>query len=494
MANEFVARNGVIALSNSTITGSLIVTAGITGSLSGSVVGNLTGTASWATSALSSITASYVLQAVSSSFATLAQTANTASYVVTAQTASYFSGTVISASYASTASSADNFTVRGTLTAQTIVAQTITASTEWVTGSSRFGNLVTDTHQFTGSLIVSGSVLYVSSSGQVGINKINVTPSIDLDVNGAIRAGGQISAAQMKTNYLIPNTTNLNFTSGSAITTIAATMFTGSGNWVYQAAQSATDLGYKIAINSAGTSGLFYVSGAMAITAGGVVLVGTTATTAATKFLVSDTTNGNAGTFLGANGDTAVALGNVTGNTGSISTGNTASSAARNLVINPLTSGQGGNVGIGQSNPQYRLDVTGSTRITLALSVGTITPSATVGRIDASNDVVAFSTSDINFKTNIYPISGALDKITQIGGYEFDWIPNQEYHGFKGHDVGVIAQEIEKVLPEVVTTRDNGYKGVKYEKIVPLLIQAIKEQQKQIEDLQRQINYLVENK
>jgi hypothetical protein len=442
MANEFVARNGVIALSNSTITGSLIVTAGITGSLSGSVVGNLTGTAS----------------------------------------------------YASTASSADNFTVRGTLTAQTIVAQTITASTEWITGSSRFGNLVTDTHQFTGSLIVSGTILYVSSSGLVGINKINTTPSIDLDVNGAIRAGGQISAAQMRTNYLIPNTTNLNFTSGSAITTIAAVMFTGSGNWVHQAAQGATDLGYKIAINSAGTSGLFYVSGAMAITVGGIVLVGTTATTAATKFLVSDTTNGNAGTFLGANGDTAVSLGNVTGNTGSIQTGNTASSAVRNLVINPLVSGQGGNVGIGQSNPQYRLDVTGSTRITLALAVGTITPSATVGRIDASNDVVAFSTSDINFKTNIYPISGALDKITQIGGYEFDWIPNQEHHGFTGHDVGVLAQEIEKVLPEVVTTRDSGYKGVKYEKIVPLLIQAIKEQQKQIEDLQRQINYLVENK
>ena len=56
-------------------------------------------------------------------------------------------------------------------------------------------------------------------------------------------------------------------------------------------------------------------------------------------------------------------------------------------------------------------------------------------------------------------------------------------HGNEGHDVGVIAQEIEEVLPEVVTTRDNGYKAVKYEKIVPLLIEAIKEQQEQIEEL-----------
>jgi hypothetical protein len=146
-------------------------------------------------------------------------------------------------------------------------------------------------------------------------------------------------------------------------------------------------------------------------------------------------------------------------------------------------------VGIG-TTPSYRLDVSGSARITGSLAVGNIAPNATVGRIDASNDVVAFSTSDARFKTNITSISNALNKITQIGGYEFDWIPNQEYHGFEGHDVGVIAQEIEKVLPEVVKERDNGYKAVKYEKIVPLLIEAIKEQQKQIDELK----YLLQNK
>jgi len=137
---------------------------------------------------------------------------------------------------------------------------------------------------------------------------------------------------------------------------------------------------------------------------------------------------------------------------------------------------------------------TGSVKFNGSIAIGNITPSATKGRIDATNDVVAYSTSDIHFKTNITPISGALDKITQIGGYEFDWIPDVDFHGFEGHDVGVIAQEIEKVLPEVVKKRDSGYKAVKYEKIVPLLIEAIKEQQKQIEDLQKQVNYLVENK
>ena len=81
-----------------------------------------------------------------------------------------------------------------------------------------------------------------------------------------------------------------------------------------------------------------------------------------------------------------------------------------------------------------------------------------------------------------------IDKIKQISGVEFDWIPNEEYHSYKGHDVGVIAQEIEKVLPEVVTTRDNGYKAVKYDKIVSLLIEAIKDQQQQIDELKSLLN------
>lgn len=136
--------------------------------------------------------------------------------------------------------------------------------------------------------------------------------------------------------------------------------------------------------------------------------------------------------------------------------------------------------------------ITGSVGISGSLAVGGIPPSATVGRIDASNDVVAFSTSDKNLKTNLTPISDALYKIAEITGYEFDWIPNAEIHGYEGHDVGIIAQEIEKVLPEVVTTRSNGYKAVKYEKIVPLLIQAIKEQSEQIKKLEEYVKSKLE--
>jgi hypothetical protein len=60
-------------------------------------------------------------------------------------------------------------------------------------------------------------------------------------------------------------------------------------------------------------------------------------------------------------------------------------------------------------------------------------------------------------------------------------------HENEGHDIGVIAQEVEKVMPEIVTTRDNGYKAVKYEKIVPLLIEAIKELSNEVKELKSQI-------
>jgi hypothetical protein len=105
--------------------------------------------------------------------------------------------------------------------------------------------------------------------------------------------------------------------------------------------------------------------------------------------------------------------------------------------------------------------------------------------IRVSGDVIAFHSSDKRLKDNIKPISNPLDKILKIGGYTFDWSEKQNM--YEGQDVGVIAQEIEKVLPEVVEKRDNGYKAVKYEKIVPLLIESIKEQQKQIEELKKLI-------
>ena len=102
-----------------------------------------------------------------------------------------------------------------------------------------------------------------------------------------------------------------------------------------------------------------------------------------------------------------------------------------------------------------------------------------------TGDVIAYSASDSRLKENITPIKNPLDKIKLIGGYEFDW---NDLSKNSGHDVGVIAQEIESVLPELVSTRGDGFKGVKYDKLTALLIEAVKEQQLQIDELKSKLN------
>ena len=108
--------------------------------------------------------------------------------------------------------------------------------------------------------------------------------------------------------------------------------------------------------------------------------------------------------------------------------------------------------------------------------------------IEASGDVIAFGSSDERLKDNITYIHKPIDKINKIGGYKFTW--NDKQDTYLGKDVGVLAQEIEAIMPEVVTTRATGYKAVKYEKIVPLLIEGIKELDKKIKDIEKNCDCL----
>ena len=105
----------------------------------------------------------------------------------------------------------------------------------------------------------------------------------------------------------------------------------------------------------------------------------------------------------------------------------------------------------------------------------------------AGADVVAYYSSDPRLKENVFRIKDPLKILDKIHGYTFDWKNYAKNVGthLVGSDYGVMADEIEKVMPELVHDRNNGYKGVKYEKIVPLLIECIKEQQVQINQLKK---------
>lgn len=108
------------------------------------------------------------------------------------------------------------------------------------------------------------------------------------------------------------------------------------------------------------------------------------------------------------------------------------------------------------------------------------------GDIRSAADVIAYYSSDERLKDNINTIENALDKVKSMKGVSFDWNNNQ--NTYTGRDIGVIAQDVEKVIPEIVTTRDTGYKAVKYERLIPVLIEAVKELSEKVELLEGSTN------
>jgi len=148
------------------------------------------------------------------------------------------------------------------------------------------------------------------------------------------------------------------------------------------------------------------------------------------------------------------------------------------------------------------LDTDGKLALAHSMRIGygesdTTEPGATyaldvTGSIGATADVVAYISSDKRLKDNIKNIANPLDKLNKLNGIEFDWNDKQDL--YKGHDIGVIAQEVEEVLPEIVDTREDGYKAVKYDRMVALLIEAVKQQQEEIELLKANYDDLKYNR
>jgi hypothetical protein len=137
---------------------------------------------------------------------------------------------------------------------------------------------------------------------------------------------------------------------------------------------------------------------------------------------------------------------------------------------------------------------------TAELSVyGMLYTSGPQGEIRASNEITAYFSSDARLKENIKLIENPITIIDQIRGVTFDWTDEhmarrggEDGYFVRKHDIGVIAQEVQAVLPELVGTREDGYLAVKYEKLVPLLIEAIKSQQKTIDTLVKDLTDIKE--
>lgn len=159
-------------------------------------------------------------------------------------------------------------------------------------------------------------------------------------------------------------------------------------------------------------------------------------------FRTSDYVISTTGSFL------SFDFGAATGNTYSTLNAYQAGGASSNNLI---LQNVGGNVGIGNSNPTEKLHVTGN-----ILASGTITAS-----------------SDRRFKKNIATITKSLEKISKINGVQYDWKKPEDHS--KGKQIGVIAQDVEKVFPEAVITDNKGFKAVAYMALIAPIINAMKE-------------------
>ena len=153
--------------------------------------------------------------------------------------------------------------------------------------------------------------------------------------------------------------------------------------------------------------------------------------------------------------------------------------------------------------------ISGSSQVTLSATTGygsiinqaLLTTSAVThgnltinGTITATGDITAFFTSDRRHKSNIQTITNALDKVKKLNGVTWEWNDDVNEVTKTTPTTGLIAQEVQEVLPQVVVERENGYLGLDYSKMMGLLVEAIKEQQIKIDNLTVEVEALKKKK
>jgi hypothetical protein len=377
-----------------------------------------------------------------------------------------------------TLSTLSNTSISGT-TAGQVLSWNGTTSLWTNTSLGSLLSVVSNTSGITSSSASTGGVLTVT----LGLNSYLQTLSSP-STTGFVQNGS--------TGYFIANltssqiTTALGYTPSQAAGTVTSVAITGSTGLAVSGSPITSSGTITLTLSSElqGLSGLA-TTGLVTRTG-----TGTYTTTAITGNSDISVVNGN-----GVSGSPTLSLTNTGvaattyGSSTSVGTFTVSSTgritAASNAAISfPVTSVASGGNGIAVS------PTTGATVVSLqtgtsvqlgSLGVGT-TADGTVGDIRATGNITAAYSSDARLKENIVVISNALEKVNQLRGVTFDWTDEYiEQHGgednyfLRKHDIGVIAQEVEQVLPEVVATRDDGIKAVKYERIVALLIEAVKE-------------------
>jgi hypothetical protein len=358
-----------------------------------------------------------------------------------------------------------------------------------------------DTTTIRSALSANNGIEYNSTTGTFGHN-LSAGTGIAIAANGLIVS--TVSGFSGNTNGVVEGSLNLYFTNARAIAALTGGFgiaIAANGMIRNSVDQDVVNVWSRIAISA--TNGVQYNSGTGVIqhnmTGGSGISV------AANGMIINNApdtgvppSQGTIRTYISAtngvqyNSGTGVIQHNLVAGTG-------ISIAANGLVVNTVTATAptaGTGITVTGSTVAFNGAVASINTNVRALSVGSaVGQTFTDGEIRAGNDITAYYSSDKRLKTNIQVIENALDKLDLINGITFDWTDDyidsrggEDPYFIRRNDVGVLADELEIILPQLVGIRDDGYKAVKYDRITALLIQAIKELRIEVNDLKKQIN------
>ena len=296
----------------------------------------------------------------------------------------------------------------------------------------------------------------------------STTERLRIDRDGLITQGGKTASDHGSPNLLIwgsdptVHLTSTNSTNNSSFTGIKFAVAGGStGDYskagiFVQRQDSYNDLDMIFAFRSSNDAvGVSISDEKLRITSDGNMLIGTTTPTGNTDRLLQVGDTSRASTYIEVR---------------------TSTSGASGVVFSDNDDGSGstgyrGTIEYAHSTDQLQFKTAGTTRLTCDSS----------GNFTATGNVTAYS--DVTLKENIETIPNALDKVLNLRGVEFDRNDKEN----NPHEIGVIAQEVEEVVPEVVMTNEEGLKSVAYGNLVGLLIESIKELKAEVNDLKAQL-------
>lgn len=379
-----------------------------------------------------------------------------------------------------------DLTVTGRINATEISTTYVTSSILYNSGSNIFGDAASDVHIFTGSILteqsITGSDVSINSWGSISssLASINTTVgALSTEYSDLQNIPADIVSSSVLT---APNQGSVRLTTNGAAATPVDTglQTTDSPTFVDLTLTNFASVSASLAALTAGTITINNDADNRVLTANG-----------------NSTLNGEAnllfdGSTLTINGTSISEFGatntDITGLVGGTTAGSLISADEQgHLVVAIRDNDVLDSFAVVAGAGDYYSDSTFDKLLFQVKANGTATiggDTTISGSLTATGDVTAYASSDERLKDNIELIQQPIDKIKQIKGVSFDWNDKSEH---TGHDIGVIAQDIEKILPEIVATRDNGFKAVRYEKIVALLIEAVKDQQSQIDELKAKL-------